>query len=465
MAARTIHAVTTDTGDRSVFVNRTLNMRSIKAIGYDLDYTLVHYNTEEWERAAYAFARDALAERGWPVASLEFDPTRVIQGLTIDLELGNLVKATRFGYIIRASHGTRFLEFGQLRGSYSGVVVDLSSDRWVFLNTLFSLSEASLFSQLVDLADAGAIPEPVGYEDLYHVVGSVIDDAHRGGRLKAGILADPERFIEPDPEVGRTLLDQKGAGKRLLLITNSDWAYASAVLEHALDPYLEGQTWRDIFDCTVVSADKPRFFSDDRPLYEVVDGSEGLLRAHRGDLRSDAVYSGGSAAHVEASFGISGDEILYVGDHLFGDVHVSKSMLRWRTALVMRELEPELAALRGFEPSEKMLIGLMREKEVLEDRVAHARLAEQHGAGRRDVLDQLTREISALDERIAPLAIASGELSNEHWGLLMRAGVDKSLFARQVERHADIYMSRVSNLASTTPHGIMRAAWVPLPHD
>jgi hypothetical protein len=47
----------------------------------------------------------------------------------------------------------------------------------------------------------------------------------------------------------------------------------------------------------------------------------------------------------------------------------------------------------------------------------------------------------------------------------MRAGVDKSLFARQVERHADIYMSRVSNLASTTPHGIMRAAWVPLPHD
>lgn len=440
-------------------------MRSIKAIGYDLDYTLVHYNTDEWERLAYGFARDALAERGWPVEGLEFDPSRVIQGLTIDLELGNLVKATRFGYVIRATHGTRFLGFGQLRGSYSGVAVDLSSDRWVFLNTLFSLSEASLFSQLVDLADAGAIPEPVGYEDLYHVVGSVLDEAHRGGHLKARILADPERFIESDPAVGRMLLDQEGAGKRLLLITNSDLAYASAVLQYAVEPHLEGRGWRDVFDCTVVSADKPRFFSDDRPLYEVVDGSQGLLRAHRGDLAPDAVYSGGSAEQVEASLGISGDEILYVGDHLFGDVHVSKSLLRWRTALVMRELEPDLAALRAFKPTERKLVALMREKEGLEDQVAQERLALQHQAGDGTTLAVLTREIAALDERIAPLAIASGELSNVHWGLLMRAGIDKSLFARQVERHADIYMSRVSNLASATPYGMMRAAWVPLPHD
>lgn len=440
-------------------------MRSIKAIGYDLDYTLVHYNTEEWERLAYGFARDALAERGWPVEDLEFDPSRVIQGLTIDLELGNLVKATRFGYVIRATHGTRFLEFGQLRGSYSGVVVDLSSDRWVFLNTLFSLSEASLFSQLVDLADAGAIPEPVGYEDLYQVVGSVLDEAHRGGHLKARILTQPERFIESDPAVGRMLLDQVGAGKRLLLITNSDLAYASAVLEYAVEPYLEGRGWREVFDCTVVSADKPRFFSDDRPLYEVVDGSQGLLRSHRGDLMPDAVYSGGSAEQVEASLGLSGDEILYVGDHLFGDVHVSKTLLRWRTALVMRELEPELAALRAFKPSERKLVALMREKEELEDRVAQERLALQHRAGEGAALAALAHEISSLDERIAPLAIASGELSNVHWGLLMRAGIDKSLFARQVERHADIYMSRVSNLASATPYGMMRAAWVPLPHD
>jgi hypothetical protein len=40
---------------REIFCNRTLNLRSIRAIGYDMDYTLVHYRTEEWERRAYQY--------------------------------------------------------------------------------------------------------------------------------------------------------------------------------------------------------------------------------------------------------------------------------------------------------------------------------------------------------------------------------------------------------------------------
>lgn len=31
---------------RGIFCSRTLNLRSISAIGYDMDYTLVHYNVE-----------------------------------------------------------------------------------------------------------------------------------------------------------------------------------------------------------------------------------------------------------------------------------------------------------------------------------------------------------------------------------------------------------------------------------
>jgi hypothetical protein len=47
----------------------------------------------------------------------------------------------------------------------------------------------------------------------------------------------------------------------------------------------------------------------------------------------------------------------------------------------------------------------------------------------------------------------------------MRAGNDKSLFARQVEKYADVYMSRVSNLGLETPYGYLRAARGSLPHD
>jgi 5'-nucleotidase len=39
----------------------------------------------------------------------------------------------------------------------------------------------------------------------------------------------------------------------------------------------------------------------------------------------------------------------------------------------------------------------------------------------------------------------------------MRAGNDKSRLARQIERHADVYTSRVSNLLHLTPFGYLRA--------
>ena len=47
----------------------------------------------------------------------------------------------------------------------------------------------------------------------------------------------------------------------------------------------------------------------------------------------------------------------------------------------------------------------------------------------------------------------------------MRAGSDKSLFARQIERYADVYTTRVSNFLAETPYGYLRAARSNLPHD
>ena len=63
--------------ERGIFVNRTINLRSIKAIGYDMDYTLVHYHVNEWETTAFAHAKAKLLEMGYPVESIEFDPSNV----------------------------------------------------------------------------------------------------------------------------------------------------------------------------------------------------------------------------------------------------------------------------------------------------------------------------------------------------------------------------------------------------
>jgi hypothetical protein len=70
-----------------------------------------------------------------------------------------------------------------------------------------------------------------------------------------------------------------------------------------------------------------------------------------------------------------------------------------------------------------------------------------------------------LDEQIAPLAMAAGELVNRRWGPLMRVGNDKSHLARQVERYADVYTSRVSNFLYETPFVFLRSPRGSLPHD
>lgn len=462
---------------RRIFGNRTLNLRSIDTIGYDMDYTLVHYRMDEWERQAFDHTRARLALDGWPVDDLEFDPATVIRGLTIDLELGNLVKPTRFGYVIKAAHGSRFLGFEELRSAYAGTFVDLSENRWVFLNTLFSLSEASLFSQLVDLLDRREAPRAMGYSDVYDVVRTSLNEAHMEGRLKADILADPERFVVPDPDVVLTLRDQQQAGKRLLLITNSEWSYTRQIMSYAFDPHMpKGETWRDLFDSVIVSADKPAFFRNTRPMYRIVDEERGYLEPLLGPIQSGGAYLGGCAPQLEESLGIGGDEILYVGDHLFADVSVSKTLLRWRTALILRELESEVEAMEAFAGDELRLTNLMEQKADLERALAAARLDRLRArtghapiAGNEPPSDEtiasLRTALGEIDADIGPLAQASGRLRNEAWGPLMRSGNDKSLFARQVERYADVYTSRVSNFLEATPFGYLRAARGTLPHD
>jgi transposase-like protein len=234
-------------------------------------------------------------------------------------------------------------------------------------------------------------------------------------------------------------------------------------------------TWRDLFDVVIVLARKPEFFSSRSPLFEVVN-DEGLLKPAR-SLAEGGMYAGGNAALVEERLGVNGDQILYVGDHLFADVHVTKNVLRWRTALILRELEEDLAAEEAFTPQREHLQALMRRKEELEIRSCQLRLAIQRAKGSygpkppagvrslEEELESLRNALQQLDGEIAPLASAAAELSNARWGLLMRAGNDKSHLARQVERYADIYLSRVSNFLSLTPFAYLRSPRGSLPHD
>jgi 5'-nucleotidase len=460
---------------RHVFCNRTLNMRSVRAIGFDMDYTLVHYDERAWEHEAYRHVIDKLLALGLPVSELRFDPELFTRGLILDTQLGNIVKANRFGYVTRAAHGTELLAHEAQRTAYERTWVDLSDKRWVFLNTLFSLSEACVYAQLVDLLDEGRLPSIRGYDQVYGLVRDTMNAAHLEGELKALIAREPDRFVVLDPELAPALLDLRHAGKSLVLITNSEWDYTRSMMSYSLDRFMpKGSTWRDLFDLVIVQAAKPGFFEKPAPMYEVVE-DQGLLRPHVGALKAGGVYFGGHARAVEQHLGLTGNELLYVGDHVYADVHVSSQILRWRTALVLRELELEVSADEAFAADAVELGKLMDEKERCEREQAQLRLGLQRqesgyaeplqspaDAPRR--LSALREDIAQLDARIAPLAKRASELSNARWGPLMRAGNDKSRLARQIERYADVYTSRVSNLLYLTPFGYLRAPRGSLPH-
>ncbi len=462
---------------REIFCNRTLNLRAIKAIGYDMDYTLIHYNVDAWERQAYAHLKQKLREAGWPVADLEFQPGFAIRGLVIDTELGNLVKPDRFGYVRQACHGTHRIGFDEQRRTYSRQLVYLSDPRWIFLNTFFSLSEACMYAQLVDRLDTQRFGGIADYANLWYRTHQSLDEAHAEGELKAEIMAAPDKYVDPDPDTALALLDQKEAGKRLLLVTNSDWPYTRAMMAGAFDRRLpRGLMWRDLFDLVVVSARKPDFFSSESPAFELPDGNGGVQPV-QGRLQLRGVYVNGHAGLVESCLGVSGAEILYVGDHLYTDVRVTKDILRWRTALLVRELEEELAQSAAAGVDQARLDQLMADKATLEFEQAQVRLAMQRRlrgygpqpAGTAEELESrlaaLRQRLERLDREIAPLVGSVNRVFNPVWGPLMRTGGEKSHLAWQVERFADIYTSRVTNFLYQTPFAYLRAPRGTLPHD
>ncbi len=463
--------------ERQIFTNRTLNMQGIQAIGYDMDYTLIHYDVTRWEQTMYAYLKRKLLELGWPVEDLEYVPEMIIRGLVIDKKLGNIVKPNRFGYVKKAYHGIREIEFSAMRDIYSRTTVDIRENRWVLLTTLFDVPVACMYAQLVDKLDRHEFPEVMGYYDLEERMIGHLDAAYAGGMLREEILKDPDRYVVKDVETPLTLLDQKHAGKRLILITDSEWEYVSGIMPFAFDPYLpEGMTWRDLFNMVIVSAGKPNFFLREQPAFEVVT-EEGLLRPVVGSLKQGAVYVGGHAGLVEEIFGLEGGEIMYVGDHVESDVHATKSILRWRTGLVLRELEKELACLKRFRKDQMKLSRLMIHKAKLEQehlqwKICVQRTVHRYGPESTLPIEELTTRMGTLEEKIAdlndrigPLARKAQKMFNPCWGLLTRAGIDKSYLARQVEGYADIYTSRVSNFLYQTPFANLRSTRSSLPHD
>jgi len=432
-----------------------------------MDHTLVRYNTEAFEQLAYqGMLKKLVDEKNYPkqIKDLKFDFHSVVRGLVIDSAKGNLLKVSRHGAIRASKHGTKPIEFHEQQQAYRGTYVDLSRPEFSSIDAAFSLSVAALFAQLVDVIDS--LPHMnLDYGTLLHDIVEVMDMSHRDDSLKSVVRANMEQYIVRDPSVAQGLERFKKHGKTLFILTNSDFHYTKALLEFAIDPYLEDhKSWTELFDYTVTSARKPRFYYDKNPFLKV-NPKDGTMTNFDSDLEP-GIYQGGCADLFEKSLKVNGDDILYIGDHIYGDIVRLKKDCRWRTALVIEELDHELEQMKLAIPIQEEVNALMAVKLPLE--TEHVELVTKQIDGEKgdvDAISKLQQQISELDGQISPKIQEINKIFNSKWGEIMRAGNEESYFAHQVDRFADIYMPFLSHLLEISPRTYFRSIRRPLPHE
>lgn len=226
---------------RRIFCNRTLNMASIRAVGFDMDYTLAQYKPETFEALAYRLTTEKLVRVfGYPeeILALQFDWTYMIRGLTIDKARGNVLKLDRHKYVKVAYHGFRQLSRDERLEYHATETTHPFDDPQTYaqIDTLFSLAEAYLFTQLVDMKDARAGAGKAGvmdqktYAEMYSDIRNSIDLSHRDGSLKRNVAIDPAKYIHRDSNLVPLLEDLRVSGKKTFIVTNSLWDYTNIVM-------------------------------------------------------------------------------------------------------------------------------------------------------------------------------------------------------------------------------------------
>ncbi|KRY47035.1 Cytosolic purine 5'-nucleotidase, partial [Trichinella britovi] len=409
-----------DPGKR-VFVNRSLELEKIKFFGFDMDYTLAVYKSPEYEILGFRLVIERLISIGYSpeLLQLKYDNTFPIRGLWFDNLYGNLLKVDAFGNIL-----------------------------------------TYLIACLVNYMDncPGSSREPSGvklgdmymsYKSMYQDVRAAVDWVHYHGDMKRITLNNLEKYVHKDPRLPMLLTRMRDNGAKTFLLTNSGYFYTDKVMTYLLDS--ETKSWRSYFDFIVVDANKPLWFAEGT-VFRQVDQGTGTLRigSHLGPLRPNQIYAGGSSEVFSKLVGARGREVLYLGDHIFGDVLRSKKGRGWRTFLVVPELVQELH--------------VWTERRGLFTRLQNLDIQLGAAFKNMDSSSEIRPDIREIRESMRSVThemdMAYGML-----GSLFRSGSRQTFFASQVERYADLYAHSCCNLLYYPFFYFFRAPSMLMPHE
>lgn len=454
--------------NQTIFVNRVLNLKKIKYIGLDMDHTLIRYNIKNFETLVYNLVIERLIkDKKYPVElrNFEFNFSDAIRGLIVDSKNGNILKLSRFAAIRKSYHGTKEISFSKQKEIYRSIYVDLKDPNYIAIDTSFSIAFCVLYSQLVDLKDERPDDLPNYSGIALDVLGSV-DRVHADGSLKDYITKNIQDYVLQEKEVVDGLRRYIYYGKKFFLLTNSQYNYTDTLLKYAINPFLkEGENWHDLFEFVITGANKPRFFYDNLN-FLAVNLEDGTMSNTFGPI-TPGLYQGGNARKFTEDLKISGDEILYIGDHIYGDILRLKKDCNWRTALVVEELSDEIESQKKAVSVEKEIVKAMQVKMELEHINVDLQTKRFNNPSKEldTQITEMQNKILAIDKEITKSLHEEHAFYNIHWGRVFRAGAEETYFANQVERYACIYMEKLSDLLEQSPLTYFRANRRLLPHD
>lgn len=443
-------------------------MKKIRYVGVDMDHTLVRYNSENFERLSHTTMINKLIKRGYPEAlrKLNFDYNFAIRGLVIDRKMGNLLKLNRYTAIRASYHGLKPLDFKSHQKLYKSTYIDLSSNEYLAVDTSFSLSSANLIAQIVELKDTDTANKYPEYVQIADDVMDAVDEAHRDGSLKDVVKQNLDQYIIKDPSLVAGLEKFRRHGKKIFVLTNSDFHYTKLLLDYAIQPFLKDhKSWQDLFEIVITFASKPKFFYESQR-YLRVNPEDGSMTNMEGKL-TPGIYQGGNAKKFTEDLDLQGDDILYIGDHIYGDILRLKKDCNWRTAMVIEELDVEVENNKKAEPINQEIEILMKKKEPLEDELTElmTKKIEKSAQFSEAQAEVLQKTISEIDTQISQLIKKQQSMYNANWGQVMRAGNEESYFAYQLDRYACVYMEKLAGLLELSPRTYFRAPRRPLAHE
>lgn len=455
-----------------IFVNRSLHLENIKHYGFDMDYTIAEYKSPQYEQLGFNLVKERLVNLGYPVEILQFeyDPSFPVRGLWFDSLYGNLLKVDAYGNILVCVHGFEFLKHSQVYELYPNKFLQLDESRVFVLNTLFNLPETYLLACLVDFfTNSPQYAEQVdrtgvkygelfmSFRSIFQDVRGAVDWVHIYGDLKQKTLENLDEYVKKDERLPMVLSRIRESGAKLFLLTNSDYKFTDRIMTflfdfpHGAKPEEPHRDWKTYFDTIVVDARKPLFFGEGTILRQV-DTTTGALRVgtHMGPLQKNQVYSGGSCDVFTKLIGAKGKDVLYVGDHIFGDILKSKKIRGWRTFLIVPELVQELHV---WTDKCQLFAELQRLDVKLGDLYKN--------------LDSSAKEkpdISSVRTAIRDVTHKM-DLAYGMMGSLFRSGSRQTFFSSQVSRYADLYAATILNLMYYPFSYMFRAPAMLLPHE